>query len=93
MKKALQIAIVALLAIVISKVSGLIRCATDTKEKETIGVQSHWGFPVPWRTTAPGLAWARTDVCRFGLNTASWFCVIDCVWIGVKRARQLKRFQ
>lgn len=61
-----------LVGLTVSVVSMFIQFGTDDSERETIGIQKKWGFPVTYRTTAPGLAWADFNGIRFGANTVVW---------------------
>lgn len=82
-KRMLQIALFALLAVVLSGLSMFIKTGTDATENETIGVVSKWGFPLHYRVTAPGLARAQFDAMRFRMNSIAWFAVLMVVWMMV----------
>lgn len=81
MKRILQIATLALFAVVLSGLSMFIKTGTDAAESGTIGVVSKWGFPVHYRVTAPGLARAQFDIARFWLNSIAWCAVLMTVWV------------
>ena len=76
----LHIALLALLALVLSGLSMFIKTGTDPTERETIGIVSKWGFPVHYRATAPGLARAQFDAVPFWLNSSAWFVILMAVW-------------
>ncbi len=61
-----------LVGLTVSVFSMFIRVGSDASERATIGIQTKWGFPVSYRTTAPGLAWADYNGLRFGANTLVW---------------------
>jgi hypothetical protein len=64
-----------LAGLTVSFFSMFIQMGTDDSERETIGIQKKWGFPIPYKATAPGLAWAEFDGTRFRINTAVWIIV------------------
>ena len=76
------------LALLVSAFSMGVRVGTDAVEKETIGIQTKWGFPVWYKTTAPGLAWAQFSGARFAVNAGVWFVVITSVLLGVRSKRR-----
>ena len=80
-KKITQITLLALFALVLSGLSMFIKTGTDTTESETIGVVSKWGFPIHYRVTAAGLAWAQFDAMRFWMNSIVWFAALSTVWV------------
>lgn len=55
----------------------------DKSEIDTIGVQTITGFPIPYRTTAPGLAWAQFNIIGWGLNTGAWLLIMSSAIFGV----------
>jgi hypothetical protein len=69
-----------LLAVLLSALSMFVQTAIDESERETIGMQQRWGFPVSYKTTASGMAWARYDGTRFAINSAVWFVVVVIGW-------------
>jgi len=81
------LALAAFLALLASAFSMAVRTGTDGIEKETIGIQTKWGFPVWYKTTAPGLAWAQFSGARFAVNSGVWFVVITTVWLVVRPRR------
>lgn len=72
LKRAGKVAWLITLALIVSAFSMLIQLGSDASEKETTGIQKKWGFPITYRTTAPGLSWAKFDATRFGVNTVTW---------------------
>jgi hypothetical protein len=61
-----------LVGLTVSVFSMFIQAGTDDSERETIGIQKKSGFPVAYRTTAPGLAWADYNGVHFVANTVVW---------------------
>ena len=90
MKKILQTALIILFALVLSVLSMFIKTGTDITEAETVGNISKWGFPISYRITAPGLAWAKFDGVRFWLNSATWLAVLVSIRIITALRRRLK---
>ena len=84
-KRILQIALLALFALVLSGLSIFIKAGMDATENETIGIISKWGFPVHYRATAPGLAHAQFDAVRFWLNSIAWFAILMAFFTVVLR--------
>ena len=80
-KRIMQIPLLALIALILSVSSIFIKMGTDATEKETIGIISRWGFPIHYKITAPGLAWAYSDAIRFCLNCFAWLAVLVTVWV------------
>jgi len=80
-KRTLQIALLVLVALVLSGLSMFIRTGADVTQSETIGVVSKWGFPVHYRSTAPGLARAQFDDVLFWLNSIAWFVILLAAWM------------
>jgi len=81
---------ITLLALGLSLLSMLIQNGADESARETIGVQKLWGFPVAYRTTAPGLSWSRFDGMQFAMNSAIWCVIVAFCWaivIWLRRAR------
>jgi len=85
MGKCLLLAIVGL---TVSVFSMFIQVGTDDSERDTIGIQKKWGFPVTYRTTAPGLAWADCNGLRFGANTVVWVLGLAVALAAVKRMKK-----
>ena len=83
MKKILQIALIVLFALVFSSLSMFIKTGIDTTESKTIGTISNWGFPIHYRSTAPGWTWAQFDILRFCLNSIVWVAVLSSIMIMV----------
>ena len=84
MKWIRQTGIVVLLAVVSivgSVLSMRIQMGTDDSDRETIGIQQKRGFPITYRTTAPGLSWADFNGFRFGMNTLAWATLLGTAWI------------
>ena len=82
-KKFLHIALLALLALVLSGLSIFIKTGADATGSETIGVVSKCGFPIHFLASAPGLARAQFVALRFWLNAATWFAILTAVWLSV----------
>ncbi len=80
-KRMLQIGLLALFALLLSGLSMFIKTGADATDSETIGVVSTWGFPIHYRTTAPGMAQAQFDASRLWLNSVAWFAVLIAVWM------------
>jgi len=74
-------ALVAVFALVLSALSMLIKTGTDTIESKTIGIVTKWGFPIHYRITASGLAWAQFNGIRFWLNSAVWLAALLSIMI------------
>jgi len=91
-KKFLHIGLLALLALVLSGLSMFIKTGTDATKSESIGIVSTWGFPIHYRATSPGLAWAQFVALRFWLNSAVWLTILTAVWVAVafKRSSRVK---
>jgi hypothetical protein len=77
-----------LVGLSVSVFSMFIQVGTDDSERETIGIQKKWGFPVAYRTTAPGLAWADYSGIRFGANTVAWIIGLAAVLAASSRMRR-----
>ena len=75
-RRILQVALLVLVALILSTLSMFIKMGVDTTASENIGIISQWGFPIHYRITAPGLAWAQFDALRFFLNVLVWFTVL-----------------
>ncbi len=86
MKLILSLSIL-LVACVLSLFSMFIPVGTNESEVHTIGIQTLSGFPVPYRTTAPGLAWADFNIVAFGANTLTWVAVLALLTIWIMRRR------
>ena len=84
-------AAIAMASPIISLVSGRIRMGTDDVAEATIGILTHWGFPIPYMWTAPGLAWAHWEGTRFWANTFLWATILLLAWLGVTRHRRKSR--
>lgn len=89
-KRMFHIGLTALFAIVLSGLSMFIKWGVDATDSETIGVVSAWGFPVYYRTTAPGLGSAQFVASRFWLNSIVWFAILIVVWIAVSFWRSIR---
>jgi hypothetical protein len=73
MKKKLITGIAVLVASgLVTMLSMLIPVGTDKSEVDTIGVQTRYGFPIPCRSTAPGMAWASFDDLALVANGIIW---------------------
>ena len=91
MKMMKSLMAVGLMALVVSSISMLIPVGTDATDKDTIGIQRKWGFPIAYRRTAPGMAWAQLDGTRFSINTCSWCLLVAAGWFGVKSRRKCQQ--
>lgn len=76
------------IAVILSTLSMKIQTGIDTSESETIGVQSKYGFPIHFQTTASGLAWAQYDLVRFGINTVVWSLFVGATATGWRRMKK-----
>jgi len=90
-KKIMQMALLTFIALVLSGLSMFIKIGTDITEKDTIGIISRWGFPIHYKITAPGLAWAQFDGARWGLNTIAWLAVLVAIWMFVAFKRSHRK--
>ncbi len=75
---------------VVSALSMFMPVGTNESEIHTIGIQTLSGFPFPYRTTAPGLAWADFNPVAFGANTFAWAAILSvlAIWIMNRRKRK-----
>ncbi len=87
-REAVSVLIIGLLA---SVATLFIQTGTDDSETAAIGVQKKWGFPIVYRTTASGLAWADFNGHRFVLNTVAWVVVVGAIWAGTRRWNAARR--
>jgi len=77
-----------LVGLTVSIFSMFIQVGTDDSERDTIGIQKKWGFPVAYRMTAPGLAWPDYNGLRFGANTVVWTIGLAVAIASVKRMKK-----
>ncbi|MFA6562941.1 MAG: hypothetical protein WCV00_13610 [Verrucomicrobiia bacterium] len=77
-----------LAGLTVSVLSMFIQIGTDDSERETIGIQKKWGFPIPYKTTAPGLAWAEFNGIRFRVNTVVWIIVFGVLADTMRRIKR-----
>jgi len=88
MKKKLIIAIAVLIASgLVTTLSLLVPVGTDESEVDTIGVQTRYGFPIPCRSTAPGMAWASFDDLALVANVIIWTGAFALIPIVIARVR------
>ena len=80
--------LLAIVGLTVSVFSMFIQVGTDDSERDTIGIQKKWGFPVPYRMTAPGLAWANYNALRFGANTVVWTIGLATAIAVIKRMKK-----
>lgn len=83
-----RVAIICLAALIASSISMFISTGIDASAEATIGIQKNWGFPVAFRWTAPGLAWAQFDGICFLINTLAWCLIIEAGLLGIRSFRK-----
>ena len=79
------------LGIIASCCSQGIVITKDYTHKETVGIISHQGFPIWWKGTASGYAWADFRPVRFIANWLVWaiiFMLFSCAPLLVKKTVQ-----
>jgi hypothetical protein len=77
-----------LVGLSVSVFSMFIQVGADDSARETIGIRKKWGFPVAYRTTAPGLARADYNVIRFWENTFLWLIGLAFFAVGISRMKR-----
>jgi len=76
----MRVVFFALASLVLSGLSMFIKNGTDATTEDTIGIVSQWGFPIHYKITAPGLAWAQFVGARWWFNTIVWCLFLVAVW-------------
>lgn len=66
----------ALVALILSSLSLLIKSGVDKSEIDTIGVITKWGFPVSFAQSAPGWSWTHYQGMNFVFNFIVWLIII-----------------
>ena len=77
-----------IVGLTISCFSMFIQVGADDSEQDTIGIQKKWGFPVAYRRTAPGLAWANYSSLCFGANSVVWIIGLAVALAAIKRIKK-----
>ncbi len=80
--------LIVITALVFSALSVNVNTGRDDTEQATIGVITKSGFPVGFRESAPGMAWAQYDASRFWINTATWFVILLFAKIAIVKMKQ-----
>jgi hypothetical protein len=83
--------LIGIIGLSISTLTMTVKMGTDNAESETIGIQKKYGFPVAFKTTAPGLSWAQYDPIRFGLNSLIWMLFLAATASGLDRTKRNRR--
>jgi hypothetical protein len=93
MKKRIIIAVTALLlSPVVGYLSGFIPVWFDSSTRETVGVTTYKGFPIPFYRSADGISimggWMPTN---FTLNLATWAILLPAISLYIYERRTKKK--
>jgi hypothetical protein len=88
LKQAAIALLIVITALIFSVLSLYVTMGTDDTEEATVGVITKSGFPVSFRETAPGMAWAQYDASRFWMNTLTWFLILLFAKIAIVKMKQ-----